>query len=108
MKPPPSGRGRYEALSDEGEPFVADDAAVTCGAAHAALVALEVLKNAVSQPAWLLIGFRTEWLFAREGRMISLDVGGPPTVVASTDNTEAEEFAMALAKEVLSAGAGTS
>jgi hypothetical protein len=106
VEPPPTGRGNYDAFTDDGEPLVADDAAATITAAHAARVALDILDENVGEAdtAWLLIGFRKGWLFERHGHTIGLDVGlAPGQVVSQEEDEEARTFALALAKEALGA-----
>jgi molybdopterin/thiamine biosynthesis adenylyltransferase len=100
VAPPPSGRRRYEAVTDDGDPVVADDAAVTIAASHAARVALDILDGVASaDTAWLLIGFKAGWLFTRHGDTIALDVGTPTLHPAADDDPEIREFALALATE---------
>lgn len=105
VAPPPSGQRSYEALTDSGEPLVADDAAVTMAAGHTARVALDTLDGrlAPTDAAWLLIGFRAGWLFARHGHTISLDVGPASVPSAEEDDMETRAFVAALAKEALGA-----
>jgi molybdopterin/thiamine biosynthesis adenylyltransferase len=105
VAPPLSGRRTYEALNEAGQPIVADDAAVTMAAAHAARVALDILDEQVGlgERAWLLVGFKAGWLFARHGHSIALDVGPPPPAAAPEDDPEVRDFAIALAKEALHA-----
>jgi molybdopterin/thiamine biosynthesis adenylyltransferase len=105
VDPPRAGHRTYEALTEAGEPFVADDAAVAIAASHAARVALDVLDNQVSlaDTAWLLVGARTGWLFTRHGHTISLDVGPASASPPTTDDQEARQFALSLAKEALNA-----
>lgn len=105
VAPPSSGRAMYEALTQAGQPIVADDAAVSMAAAHAARVALDVLDGDVAptETAWLLIGFRSGWLFDRHGHSIALDVGPAQPLRSFEEDAAAQEFAMALAKEALGA-----
>lgn len=106
VPPPPSGRRTYEALTEAGEPLVADDTAVTIAAAHAARVALDILDGRVGDEdtAWLLMGFRAGWLFDRHGHTIGLDIGPAPTVtVSAEEDEEARAFAFAIAMEALDA-----
>ncbi|MEW5789653.1 MAG: ThiF family adenylyltransferase [Pseudomonadota bacterium] len=105
VAPPPSGRRTYESLNEAGEPIVADDAAVTMGAAHAARVALNILDEQIGpdEAAWLLMGFKAGWLFKRHGHSIALDVGSPPPATFSESNSEAQDFVNSLVKEVLDA-----
>lgn len=105
IAPPAAGPRTYEALTTAGEPLVADDAAATMTAAHAARIALDILDERIGHEdaAWLLIGFRAGWLFTRHGQTISLNVGGPPPVGVPSDDPEMREFASAIATEALRA-----
>jgi molybdopterin/thiamine biosynthesis adenylyltransferase len=105
VEPPPSGRARYEAFTEDGEPLVADDAAITIAAGHAARVALDVLDEAVGadEAAWLLMGFKAGWLFSRHGELIALDVGPAPVNAPSSDDAAAKAFAFGLVKEAANA-----
>jgi hypothetical protein len=104
VEPPKCGRRRYESLTDNGLPIMADDAAVTIAAGHAGRVALDILDNHVSaeDTAWLLLGFRKGWLFERHGDAIALDVGAP-VAAENRDDPDARAFALALAQEALNA-----
>lgn len=77
--PPSTGHRPYEAISEEGAPVVADDAAVTIASGHAARVAIDILDPEVSlgPNAWLLVGLKKEWIFGGHGHNWQLDVGGP-------------------------------
>lgn len=99
---PASGSRSYEAVAEDGQPIVADDAAVTMTAAHASRIALDVLDDRVGEDdeAWLLIGFRKGWLFGRHGDTISLAMG-PPVAAPLEKDAEAEAFAIELAKEAI-------
>lgn len=102
--PPASGRRTYEALTETGEPLVADDAAVTIAAGHAARVVLDIVDGRPeASGGWLLIGFRSEWVFNGHGHTINLDVGLPAPLVTNTEDPEVQAFVAALAKEALSA-----
>jgi molybdopterin/thiamine biosynthesis adenylyltransferase len=105
VEPPASGHRAYEALTEASEPLVADDAAVTIAAAHAARVILDVLNQRIgaTDNAWLLFGFREGWLFKHHGDNISLDVGSEPPQPPIVDDVEMQTFVYALAKEVLNA-----
>ncbi len=107
VEPPPSGHGTYDALTEAGTPIVADDAAVTIAAAHAARVILDILDSRVgpTDTAWLLFGCRNGWLFQRHGHTISLDVGSAPPRMEAIDDIEARVFVLALAKEAINATA---
>lgn len=103
---PPLGRGRrYEALDDDGAPFVADDAAVTIAASHGARVILDILeaKPASREAAWLLIGLATAWVFKGHGHTIYFDAGTPPPVEVAQVDEEAYAFALSVASEALGA-----
>lgn len=104
VTPPASGVGNYEAISEDGSPIVADDAAATITAGHAARLVLDILdaRDDLGE-AWLLMGFRKGWLFSGHGHSISLDVGRAPIVVEAEEDIEALAFANALAKEALDA-----
>ena len=104
VEPQSSGQRTYEALDDAGEPIVADDAAVSIAAANASRIVLDILDDSVeaNARAWLLLGFRTGWLFfSGHGSSIALDVGPPPDAPVPADNAQAREFALALLKESL-------
>jgi hypothetical protein len=104
--PPKSGAKRYEALSEANELLIADDAAVTMVAGHAARVILDVLdgKPAPSDAAWLLLGFRKEWVFDYgHGQSIGINVGKPVEPRAAIHDAEAEAFARALVKRIADA-----
>ncbi len=105
VAPPSCGRRTYESLNEAGEPIVADDAAVTMGAAHAARIALDILDEQVGpdETAWLLIGFKAGWLFMRHGHSIALDVGLPPPAAVPEDSPGVRDFVNSLLKEVLGA-----
>ena len=106
VEPPPSGRARYEAFAEDGEPLVADDAAITITAGHGARVALDILDEVVGaeETAWLLMGFKAGWLFSRHGELIALDIGPASATATSNDDAAAKGFAVALVKEAADAG----
>jgi len=108
VTPPTSGRKDYEAISAEGVPMVADDAAVTAAAAHAARAVLDVLDEQVGEgdAAWLLLGFQKAWLFDGHGHNIILNVDGPRRQDEPAD-PEAEAFAVKLLKEAVDATKAT-
>jgi molybdopterin/thiamine biosynthesis adenylyltransferase len=110
VRPPASGRRTYEALSENGEPLVADDVAATIAAAHAARVILDIVDERVDAAAmaWLLIGCRTGWLFKGHGHTISLDVGEPRPNANPTEDTEAQAFVLELARRAIDAAASSS
>ena len=103
VTPPEPGPRRYEALAEDGAPLVADDAAVTITAGHAARVILDTLDGnppPVSS-AWLLLGYRQSWLFDGHGHTIRLSVGERTPPAAVEENAEAKAFALELAEEYL-------
>lgn len=104
VEPPKSGTRRYESLTDDGQPIVADDAAVTITAGHLGRIALDILDDRVGaeDTAWLLLGFLKGWLFQRHGDAIALDVG-PALPAESVEDIEAQAFAQCLAQEALRA-----
>jgi molybdopterin/thiamine biosynthesis adenylyltransferase/ubiquitin-protein ligase len=103
VEPPQSGQRTYETLDEAGQPLVADDAAVSIAAANASRIVLDILDDSVGEnaTAWLLLGFRTGWLFSKHGSSIGLDVGPPLASPASDEDQEAREFAQALAREAV-------
>lgn len=105
VEPPTSGQRAYEAVMDGGAPIVADDAAATMCASHAARVILDVLDETVGDedPAWLLVGFKLGWLFRHHGHTITLDVGQPAVREEPDDDEDAHMFALALAREAVDA-----
>ena len=100
-KPPEAGPRRYEMLAEDGTPVVADDAAVTMTAGYAARVILDVLDgNPPSiDSAWLLLGYRKEWLFDGHGHTIRLNVGERGIRAPAGDDPGAQSFALRLFKE---------
>lgn len=103
--PPEPGPRRYEALAEDGMLLVADDAAVTMAAGHAARVVLDILDDQPAGPeaAWILIGFRKGWRFDGHGHTIRMSVGDPAEPLGETQDAEAQAFVLALAKEYLGA-----
>lgn len=103
VKLPEAGPRRYEMLAGDGTPVVADDAAVTMTAGHAARVTLDILDGNPPpvESAWLLLGYRKQWLFDGHGHTIRLNVGERRARVFATDNPEARSFALKLFKEWL-------
>jgi len=108
MEPPTSGTRPYEAFTQEGAIVVADDAAVSVAAGHAARVAIDVLEDAVdeSSPAWLLLGLRRGWLFNGHGHTIGLHVPIAPLASSTQGNLPdseegetAREFAISMLRE---------
>jgi len=104
--PPESGPRRYEALAEDGSPVVADDAAVTITAGHAARVVLDILdgRPAPISSAWLLLGYGKAWLFDGHGHTIRLDVRGRSQEPMATEDAEGKTFAMDLLTEWLGEG----
>lgn len=108
VKPPEAGPRRYEALAEDGSPVVADDAAVTITAGHAARVILDILDGnppPVSS-AWLLLGYRQSWLFDGHGHTIRLNVGERAAAGPPKEDPQAKAFALDLVKEYLGEGKG--
>jgi hypothetical protein len=105
--PPKPGKRPYEALADDGMPFVADDAAVTMAAAHTARIVLDILDGqaAGTEAAWMLIGFRKGWVFEGHGHTICLNVGKAPdsSNQIETQDVETQAFIFELVKEYLNA-----
>lgn len=100
-KPPEPGPRSYEALAEDGTPIVADDAAVTMTASHAARVVLDILdgRPAPLEAAWLLLGYAKAWVFkGGHGHTIKLSVG-PRRDQPSEDDPAAREFVLGLLKE---------
>jgi hypothetical protein len=107
MRPPRPAARPYDALAEDGTLMVADDAAATMAASHAARVALDVLDGRPAGPegAWMLIGFRKSWVFEGHGHTWLLNVGTPVAPAQDTKDAEAEAFVLALAKEHFGADA---
>jgi hypothetical protein len=102
--PAPKSRGRrYEAFTDDGAPVVADDAAVTIAAGHAARVVLDLVDEtpAPTDSAWLLFGLRKAWVFDGHGHTIRLNVGGADDQPTHRADPETVAFAAALVQEAL-------
>jgi hypothetical protein len=101
VAPPPSGERGYEML-DEGEPVVADDAAVTITAGHAARVILDIADGNPSpnEDAWLLLGYSNHWLFDGHGHTIRLDVGKREAQPALEIDEDATAFVATLLEEL--------
>lgn len=102
--PPEPGPRAYEALSPEGVPIAADDAAVTTIAGHATRIILDIIDNHPPpiERAWLLIGLQKGWLFKEHGDIIRLSVGQRSEAQELRNNSEAEKFAVDLLKESVS------
>ena len=107
MRPPRPAARPYDALADDGTLMVADEAAATITASHAARVALDILDGRPAGPeaAWMLIGFRKSWVFEGHGHTWLLSVGSPTAPAQDTRDTEAEAFVLALVKEHFGADA---
>ena len=101
--PPRSAARPYDALAEDGSVLVADDAAASMAASHAARVALDILDGhpAGSEAAWILLGFRKAWVFRGHGDTLLMSVGNPEAPATTTEDVEARDFALALAKEYL-------
>jgi len=110
ITPPQSGSKNYEALTETGDPLVADDVAVTIAAAHAARVVLDILEDRIGlqDKAWMLFGFSKGWLFGGHGHVIVLDVGNADQVPKEIEDIEACEFIIELTKEALNEAAPSS
>ncbi|ABC90782.1 hypothetical conserved protein [Rhizobium etli CFN 42] len=96
-----AGDRAYEAISDDGDIIVADDAAISMAASHAARVVLDILDDKLDDFRWLLIGFRKEWAFDMHGHVIALDVGGPSEWNNNTEDADAQKFVIEIAGELL-------
>lgn len=105
VTPPKTGTHPYEALDEDGKPLVADDAAVTMTAAHAARVVLDVIDGNAPprEAAWLLLGYSQEWLFNGHGDTIRLSVGEPAEVQPEAQDQEAAAWALSLLEEYVRA-----
>jgi sulfur-carrier protein adenylyltransferase/sulfurtransferase len=109
VKPPVVGQRPYQVLSEEGETFVADDAAVTIAAGHAARAVLDILDGPTPDDhLWLLFGFQRGWLFEGHGHTIVLDVGEAPASQAVHEDAEMRTFALTLFEEALRATSASS
>ena len=94
----------YEALAEDGEPVVADDAAATIAAGHAARVVLDCADGRPElDGGWLLIGMRAAWVFAGHGHVIRLDVGAAAKQDPTTEDQDARAFVHQLIEEFLRA-----
>lgn len=105
VAPPTSGHRPYEILNEEAEPIVADDAAVSIAAAHAARIGLDILDGVVGEEekALKLIGFKKGWLFKSHGHVIAVDLGGPRPTTELEISDKIQDFAFGLVKEALDA-----
>lgn len=106
VKAPEPGPRNYEALAEDGTPIVADDAAVTTTAGHAARVILDIIDGHPPpvSAAWLLLGYRNAWLFDGHGHTIRLSVGERSPAEAPEVDADAEAFVKQLVKEWLGEG----
>lgn len=102
IKPPEAGPRRYEMLATDGSPVIADDAAVTMTAGHAARTVLDIVDGNPPplEAAWLLLGFQKNWLFDGHGHTIRLNVGERGERAQAADVPEAITFALKLFKEM--------
>lgn len=100
-KPPEPSPRPYDALADDGTPLVADDAAVTATAAHAARVILDILDGDPPSvaSAWLLLGYRKGWVFEKHGHNIHLNVGTRATPAPEPDDPEIRAFVQGLVED---------
>ena len=101
VKPPEAGARRYEMLTSDGSPMIADDAAVTITAGHAARTILDIVDGNPPpvEAAWLLLGYQKSWLFGGHGHTIRLNVGERGERAQVADVPEAIEFVLGLFKE---------
>lgn len=101
--PPEPGAKAYEALSPEGTPIAADDAAVTTIAGHAARTILDILDDRPPpiESAWMMIGLQEGWLFKGHGETIRLNVGKRSDIQMPQRDVSAEKFALDLLKEAV-------
>ena len=104
--PPESAPRTYEALAEDGTIMVADDAAVTVTAAHAARTVLDILdgRPAPISAAWLLLGYRESWVFDGHGHTIRLNVGPRAASEPGTDDPETRSFVERLLEELRDEG----
>lgn len=100
-KPPEPSPRPYDALTDDGTPLVADDAAVTATAAHAARVILDILDGDPPpvEAAWLLLGYRKAWVFGGHGCNIHLNVGLRSAPTPEADDPETRAFVQRLMED---------
>ncbi len=101
IRPPEVGPRRYEMLATDGSPVIADDAAVTMTAGHAARTILDVVDGhpPPADAAWLLLGYQKNWLFDGHGHTIRLNVGERGERGQAANVPEAIAFALKLLKE---------
>ncbi|MHA0048357.1 ThiF family adenylyltransferase [Deinococcus sp. PEB2-67] len=105
VTPPSSGVRTYEALTFDGAPIQADAAAVTAAAAQTARIALDILDDRVEATTspWMLTGYRSGWLFSRQGDSIALDVPLPTQPTPPARDLKLAEWATGLAQEAIDA-----
>lgn len=105
VAPPSSGVHTYESLTFDGTPIQADATAVTAAAAQTARIALDILDDRVeaNTPPWMLTGFRSGWLFSRQGDSLALDIPVPRTHDQPAPDPEVTQWAVALAEEAIDA-----
>jgi hypothetical protein len=99
---PPAGR--YGGADEDGEPIVADDAAVTVAAGHAGRAVLDILDGLVTSRAraWQLIGLGEAWVFGKRGPYIGIDLGQPDPPPPPVDR-DTEAFVQERLKEIFDA-----
>ncbi len=109
IPPPVAGKRPYEGAPEDGPPIVADDAAVTMAAGHAARVVLDILDGtpAVQPQAWLLFGFRKGWVFSAHGHNIIVDVGAPGEAAPVEPDPETDAFVDQFVEKILRASSPT-
>lgn len=102
---PTRGERPYEAISEDGAPMIADDAAVTIAAGHAARSILDIVdsEDANPQVAWMLIGFRKAWVFEGHGHVIRLSAGTPSVPEQKSPDADTLAFQKHLVKELQNA-----
>lgn len=105
LAPKSTGRS-YEALSDDGAPMVADDAAVTIAAGNGARVVLDIADGRPAEPefAWMLFGIKKAWVFNGHGHNILLSVCEVEPRVGRPLDLQALEFFGTLLKEAAGDG----
>lgn len=103
--PPPSGTRTYEALTFDGAPIQADAAATTSTAAQTARIVLDILDDRVQElsPPWVLTGFRSGWLFTRQGESLGLDIPRRVQPAENEIDVETMNWANQLAREAINA-----
>lgn len=109
IKPPEAGPRRYEMLASDGLPVIADDAAVTMTAGHAARIILDIVEGRPpsADSAWLLLGYQKNWLFDGHGHTIRLNVGERVERPQAADVPEAIKFALKLFRETVGENSGS-